>query len=322
MTDETTLKSKVPASHSGELLLDYLSGRFRYRTVEDWRGSIESGKVTVNGKKTVPDWILQSGDWVAYCVVLREPPVDKNIPILHEEETFLVVDKPGQLPSHADGNFIKNTLIFLMRERLKATGRKDNVHLVHRLDRETSGLMVLATEKASHLNLVRQFENGQVEKEYLAVAKGQVGKDSFRVEGAIARDPKSLISIRYKVVPEGDPHSKTSATLFEKIRVYKTATLLRCIPKSGRTNQIRIHLDSIGHTLVGDKLYGRTDEEYLAFIRHVKAGGDPAFKGFAETPRHLLHASKLGFRHPLSGEKLSFESPIPPDMKEYLESLV
>ncbi len=319
MNEETILKSKVPYSQSGEKLLDYLSERFRYRTLDFWRDSIELGKVMVNGEKVSPDFVLQGGDWVAYLVVLREPPVDKNYKILHEEDAFLVVDKPGQLPSHADGNFIKNTLIYLVREKLSASGWKGEIHLVHRLDRETSGLMVLAKEKTAHLNLVRQFEDGLVEKEYLAAVKGQVSRDRFEVAGAIGRDPESQISIRQKVVKEGEPGSKTSATFFEKVRVYQSVSLVRCIPKTGRTNQIRVHLDSIGHPLVGDKLYGRTDEEYLAFIRHVKAGGSPDFKGIAEVPRHLLHAGKLSFKHPASGEKLTFESPIPQDMREYLD---
>jgi len=319
MPDETILQSKVPSHQSGKTLLDYLSGRFRYQTKESWNLLITQGKVTVNERTVPPQQIVQKGDRVAYRVVLKEPPVDRNIQILHEEEAFLVAVKPGQLPSHADGNFIKNTFIYLITERLRDKGWKGDVRLVHRLDRETSGLMVVAKNREAHLKLTRQFESGSAAKEYLAVAKGIVSGGKFEVNGAIGRDAASQISVRQKVVPEGTPLSKPSLTYFEKTQNLKEASLLRCIPKTGRTNQIRVHLDSIGHSLVGDKLYGRTDEEFLAFIRHVKAGGDPAFQGEMEVSRHLLHASKLSFDHPESGSRMTFESPLPKDIQEFIK---
>lgn len=305
---------------AGNILIDYLSQRFRYQTKDAWLDLIRSGKVTVNGNQASPALPLKKGDRVAYSVVLREPPIDPNIQILHEEESFLVASKPGQLPSHADGNFIKNTLIYLLTQMLRDKGWKGDVRLVHRLDRETSGLMVVAKNRAAHLKLVRQFEQGSVEKEYRAVSKGRMEEKTFEVTGAIGRDPESQISVRQKVVPAGTPFSKPALTLFEKLADLKDATLLKCIPKTGRTNQIRVHLDSIGHPIVGDKLYGRTDGEFLEFIKHVKAGGDPAFVGHAETPRHLLHASKLSFAHPETGELLSFEAEIPEDMKKFVKS--
>lgn len=319
MAEETTLQSKVPASMSGKPLSDYLAGRFRYQTKEGWEGLIAQGKVTVNGRKTGPAALLQKGDQVAYSVVLQEPPVDKNIHVLYEEGTFLVAAKPGLLPSHADGNFIKNTFIYLITQMLRDKGWKGDVRLVHRLDRETSGLMVVAKNRSTNLNLVQQFEEGRVEKEYIAVAAGNIGEKSFEIRGAIGKDPESQISVRQKVVPEGTPYSKPSLTHFENIEVLKDSTLLKCIPKTGRTNQIRVHLDSIGHPLVGDKLYGKTDGEFLEFIRHVKAGGDPAWAGHLEAPRHLLHAFKLAFDHPETGRRVAFEAELPPDMRKFIE---
>ena len=320
MPDETVLQSKVPQHQAGKTLSDYLSNRFRYQTREAWDKLIIAGKVTLNQKPALPLQPLQKGDLVSYSVILKEPPVDKNIQILHEEESFLVASKPGQLPSHADGNFIKNTFIYLITETLRDKGWKGDVRLVHRLDRETSGLMVVAKTREAHLNLTRQFEAGTVEKEYLAVARGRISECKFEVNGAIGGDSASQISVRQKVVPEGTPFSKPSLTYFERIQDLKNGTLLRCVPKTGRTNQIRVHLDSTGHPLVGDKLYGRTDEEFLAFISHVKAGGDPAYPGQMEVPRHLLHACKLTFDHPVTNKRISFEAPLPPDFQKFIQT--
>jgi RluA family pseudouridine synthase len=319
MPEETLLQSKVPQNLAGHSLLDYLSNRFRYQARESWEALIRSGKVTVDGKKVDPGLFLKKGDRVAYSVVLKEPPVDRNILIILEEDSFLVAIKPGQLPSHADGNFIKNTFIFLITERLRNSGWTGDVRLAHRLDRETSGLMVVAKNKEAHLNLVRQFEQGLVEKEYWAIVKGGVEKEKFEVNEAIGKDPASVISVRQKVVPEGTPFSKPSRTHFEKMENLKGFTLVRCLPKTGRTNQIRVHLDSVGHPIVGDKLYGRTDGEFLEFIRHVKAGGDPAWTGHMEVPRHLLHAAKLAFAHPVTGNRVTFEAEMPLDMRDFIE---
>lgn len=319
MTEETQLRSKVPANLSNLALVDYLSRRFRYQTAETWRELVQAGKVTVNDHTAGPDALLKKGDWVAYSVVLREPPVDRDIRILHEEETFLVADKPGQLPSHADGNFIKHTFIYILGEMLKAKGWNGTAQLVHRLDRETSGLMVVAKEGKAHQALVQQFEKGLVEKEYVTVVRGEITEDEVEVAGAIGKDPDSEISVRQKVVPEGTPFSKPSKTLFRKITGLKGFTQLLCLPKTGRTNQIRVHLDSIGHPVAGDKLYGRTDAEFLAYIRHVKAGGDPGWKGVLESDRQLLHASKLTFAHPVTGQKVSFAAELPADMKAFIQ---
>ncbi len=317
MPDETVLQSKVPPAHAGKTLLDYLSDRFRYQTREKWNDLIVQRKVTVNGKPARANQVVGKSFRVAYSVVLKEPPVDSGIQVLYEEKAFAVAVKPGNLPSHADGNFIRNTFIHLITAKLG--GPPGSVHLVHRLDRETSGLMVVAKDKKAHLNLVRQFERGTVEKEYLAVARGRMEAGNFEVKGFMGRDPSSSVSVRQRVVPEGTPHSKPSWTLFEKLRDLKDATLLRCVPKTGRTNQIRVHLDHLGHPVAGDKLYGKTDEEFLALVHRVKTGGNPMEEASTGIPRHLLHASKLSFDHPETGQRLTFEAPLPPDMREYIE---
>jgi len=183
MTEETILQSKIGPTQSGNSLLDYLAQRFRYQSRTSWQNLIESGKVTLNGLSVSPLQILKSKDLVAYTVVLNEPPVDKNIQILHDEETFLVGIKPGNLPSHADGNFIKNTFIHILTERYRNQGHKGKLNLVHRLDRETSGLIIVSKEKSAHQKLTQQFENGTVAKEYMAIVRGVISEESFEIGG-------------------------------------------------------------------------------------------------------------------------------------------
>ena len=316
---ESILQSKVPQKHSGSRLVDYLAIRFPYQSREMWNKKILDKEVLVNGEPCQPEKIVSHGEQVAYKVILKEPKVDKNIFLIHEEESFLVAHKPGQLPSHADGNFIKNTFVYLLNEMMSAKGNVRPLRLVHRLDRETSGMMVVARNKIAHTCLMRQFEEGSVEKEYMAIVRGRPEKDQFEVSGWLGRDPHSSVTIRHALLPEGSEDARQSRTLFEKVRELPDATLVRCLPKTGRTNQIRVHLAHIGHPVIGDKLYGKTDPEFLEFIHHVKAGGDPAFAGSAETARQMLHASKLTFNHPDSGERVSFSDPLPDDMQKYID---
>ncbi len=319
MAEKTTLSSRISSKFAGKSLMDFLNLRFKYQTCDEWKRMIELGKVTVNGKAITPDHLLKKNDIVAYSDIRSEPPVDINIQIIHEEETFFVVNKPGNLPSHSDGNYIRNTLIFLLRERMAGKGFHGPIHLAHRLDRETSGIIVAAKTEISHRSLVQQFEAGTAGKEYIAVARGVINKDSFEVKGFLVPDRDSCISIKNKVVFDDGAGAKYSATTFEVMERFASSTMVRCRPVTGRTNQIRVHLAHAGHPLVGDKLYGRTDDEFLAFVKNVKAGCYDLLP-WQETPRHLLHASRLIINHPISGELLVFDAPVPEDMRSFIRN--
>jgi 23S rRNA pseudouridine1911/1915/1917 synthase len=317
ISEETTLSSRIAADNAGRSLIDFLCSRFKYHNRAQWHDIIIEGKVTINGMSALPNHLLKKYDVVSYSVILREPPVDSDIRLIHEEESFLVAYKPGNLPSHADGNFIKNTFIYILRQRMADRGFQGPVKLVHRLDRETSGLMVIGKTDDAHRTLVSQFAAGSVEKEYLAVTRGVIAGDTFEIAGAIAPDKDSAISIRRKVVPDGAPGSQAAFTRFEVMERLAGVTLVRCLPATGRTNQIRVHLAHVGHPLAGDKLYGRTDEQFLEFVRNARAGvHDPL--PWMDASRHLLHASKLSFNHPATGARVTFECPMPDDMRSYL----
>jgi 23S rRNA pseudouridine1911/1915/1917 synthase len=319
MTEETTFSYRISARFADGSLIDFLAARFKYRPPAGWVQMIGLGKVTVNGETIKADHLLKKDDIVSYCDVLREPPVDRNIEVLHEEETFLVAHKPGNLPSHSVGRYIRSTFIFLLRQRMADRGFQGTVHLAHRLDRETSGIIVAAKTAIAHRSLLRQFEAGTVKKEYIAVARGIIDHDSFEVKGFLVPDQDSCISIRKKVVSDDAAGAKYSDTAFDVMERLASSTVLRCRPITGRTNQIRVHLEHAGHPLVGDKLYGRTDDEFLAFARNVRAGDYDSLP-WLETPRHLLHASRLVIHHPISGELLAFDAPLPEDMRSFIRN--
>jgi RluA family pseudouridine synthase len=260
---------------------------------------------------------VHSGNLVSYATVLDEPPVDRDIRILHDEPSFLVALKPGNLPSHADGRFITHTFIAILKDLMRDRGHTSFLGLVHRLDRETSGLMLVAKDPRAQKNLVAQFARGSVEKEYLAWARGVVSPDRIETEAPIGRDPAGGVSIRRKALAPGTPGAQSAATVFEVVRRAESATLLRCRPTGGRTHQIRVHLEHLGYPVVGDKLYGRTDEEFLGYVREVKKGGDRDWTDLFGAPRQLLHASRLAFDHPDDGRRTVFEAAMPDDMSLY-----
>jgi RluA family pseudouridine synthase len=320
MPERTTLSSVIDKKTEGTRLIDFLSSRFKYHSREKWTELIIKAHVKVNGAPSSAGYILKSKNVVSYCIVLHEPPVDTRIRVLHNEESFLVAHKPGNLPSHADGNHIKHTLIYLIKKRMNEEGYQGYASLVHRLDRETSGLMIVAKTKDANRALSRQFGEGEVEKEYIAIARGVFPTDSLEMDAPIAPDPESAVSIRRRVVPAGTPNAQSALTRFEVSERVAGHTVLRCLPATGRTNQIRVHLSHIGHPLAGDKLYGRSDAEFIEFVRAVRAGRfDPL--PWMDAKRHMLHAASIRFHHPVTGEPVLFHCPMPEDMAAFLQGL-
>lgn len=347
MSESTILTSIISRMEAGQSLIEFLCRRFRYHTREAWVELIREGLVKVNGVQACPGLILIQNDAVSYEKKGSEPPVNSCFRIIHEEETFLVAFKPGNLPSHSDGNYIKHTFIYLLKEHQKKKGYEGFLSLAHRLDRETSGLIVATKDKQAHRNFAQQFEQGKVEKVYLAVARGIILEDMFEVSGVIIPDPESAIAIKKIVLPwlvnssgiragdagaepvvrdkevnageGGKKEGRASYTRFEVIERLKDATLIRCMPQTGRTNQIRVHLAHTGHPIAGDKIYGRTDSQFLEYVSGAKRGYYEKMP-WLETERHMLHAFRLGFSHPVTGVWTVFESPIPSDMLSFIES--
>lgn len=232
----------------------------------------------------------------------EETPLDLPIPVLARGRGWLAIDKPAGIPVHPVNTVRENTIVRMLRRQ----ERSPELRLVHRLDRETSGALVVAADRDAARPLSRAFLRGEVEKEYLAWVSGEVKGDRGEVDAPVARDESSRVYTRQGVVEGGKP----ARTLWRVESRKAGRTLLRVRIETGRRHQIRVHLAHIGHPVLGDILYGRPDDDYLALVR-----GDGDVRASAGGPlRQLLHCARLVFPDPASGRATEVVAPLPADM--------
>jgi 23S rRNA pseudouridine1911/1915/1917 synthase len=239
-----------------------------------------------------------------------EPEVPEDIVALYLDQSLLVLDKPAGLPIHPTARYHHNTLVKLLERTHGPSLRADPAH---RLDRETSGLLVCGRGPEASRALMRAFQSGEVHKEYLAIVEG-APPEAFSVDAPIAEGtPEVRIAVRI------DRHGgKPARTRFRVERRFLREgvpfALVRCFPETGRQHQIRVHAREAGFPLVGDKIYG-PDPGY--FDRFSKRCLEPEAWARLRLPRHALHAARLAFPHPATGAALAFESPLPPDLADF-----
>ncbi|MBK9386869.1 MAG: RluA family pseudouridine synthase [Planctomycetes bacterium] len=300
------LSSRVPPAFAGRSLLEYLAQRFRYHDEAAWRAFIETRRVTVDGRAARPSQLLARGTLVSFEPPAAEPEIPRELPVVHEEASFLVVEKPAGLVCHADGAFQQNTFLRELERQLSAREQHEvELRLAHRLDRETSGLLVVARSAEAARSFERQFTGGLVEKRYLAIVRGAPAQERFEVDLPIGFSARSEIAIRREASSDARD-ARDSRTTFEVLERHDDRSLVLCTPHTGRTHQIRVHLEAAGHPVVGDKLYGVPDERYLAWVHAVKAGAPFEVVASFGAEHQLLHAAEIAFAHPLSGEALRF----------------
>lgn len=306
------LSSKVTPKYKQLPLIDYLSNRFTYRMREEWLGLVQDGRVTCNGRACPPDTIVHQGDVVA-CELPDEPLPDSinfDYEIVYEDQWFLGINKPGNLLVHDKRRFAQANLIYHLRVRHEPP--YPEARLVNRLDKDTSGVVIAARDSQT-LTLMHQLFVGQkVEKEYLAVVRGVPSPPT----GVIDLPVDKLDSLpgvhRFGVVDGG----KTAVTHYQTVQTFGDQyALLRLFPKTGRTHQLRVHLQAIGHTIAGDVLYTLPDEAYLAWFDDKRP--------FPHEPimRQALHCARVQFEHPVAARPCTIEAPLPADMQALLKAL-
>jgi len=255
-------------------------------------------------------------------IVVEIPPPDRlpapevasdELEILYEDEDAIVLDKPPLLPVHPSGRYHSDTLIQRVHARYRESHLARGVapRLCHRLDRETSGIILVAKNPQAHRRLVGQFEAREVEKEYLAIVSGVPDEAAGTIALPIGPARYSDVRLKMTVCAEGLP----CRTDWEVIEAFDHCSLLLCRIHTGRQHQIRVHLSAVGHPIVGDKLYGR-DERY--FCRQAEGTLTAADLEDLQLPRNALHSHRLVFTSSVSGEPVEVSSPLPPDLVRYL----
>lgn len=305
MSDGTRFQFTV-ADEAGERL-DLLVARHGQLSRTQAATLIANGQVQVNDGRQKASYRAEPGDRVQ--VVVPPPPgrdiVPEQIPldIVYEDEHLLVVDKPAGMVVHpAPGNWTGTLVNALLGrgEPLAEGGGEDRAGLVHRLDKDTSGLLVVAKTDTSHRLLSTALAARQVTRRYVAVCWGHLSSDTLTVDQPIARDPRDRT--RMAIVPTG----KAARTDFVRLARFDSVDLLRAHLHSGRTHQIRVHLSSVGHPVIGDDTYGGGGGRKLAAL---------------PPKRHFLHAAWLRFKHPATGAIVDLRSPLPADLRLSLATL-
>jgi 23S rRNA pseudouridine1911/1915/1917 synthase len=302
----------VPPAGDGLELLAWLTQRFTYFDGNGWRTQIDAGRVQVGERVTSTTTVVRTGDEVAFFPA-EQRDAAAEVPVLFADDDLVVVDKPPFLVVQHTGAFLRHTFVRGLSERFAPVPPRTVLEPVHRLDRETSGVLVLARSERAASSLQQQFEAGTVGKEYLALVHGVVVTDSVVVDAPIGKSPHSAIAARHAVVATGSRGARAAVTEFTVVRRFAAHTLLRVVPHTGRTHQIRVHLEHLGHPLVGDKMYGHPDAHWLAYTAHLKADGDPRWPGHAAAPRQMLHAATLRCAHPGTSAPLELTAPLPAD---------
>jgi 23S rRNA pseudouridine1911/1915/1917 synthase len=286
-------------SDAGKRLDHFLQERmpeYSRSRLQDW---VKAGRVTVNGVVQKPSCVLHGGEAIevepAELPPLRAFAENLPLDILYEDESIVAVNKPAGMTVHAGAGVHSGTLVNALVHRFRAlsqVGGDLRPGIVHRLDRYTSGVVLVARTDAAHRALAAQFAGRKVEKVYIALVEGVVKAAKGRIETPITRDPVRRIRMTTKTGA-----GRTASTEYRVLQRFTAHTLLEVRIGTGRTHQIRVHLSSIGHPVAGDKVYG----------------GKPSAFG-----RFFLHAQSIAFVNPASGEPMTVTAPIPPELEEWL----
>jgi 23S rRNA pseudouridine955/2504/2580 synthase/23S rRNA pseudouridine1911/1915/1917 synthase len=312
---------EVPESADGTAVADFLAARFSYHDRAGWCQRIAAGAVTINGRPCAHDLLLKTGDRLSYEPDNRpEPPVDFNIGIVLDDDDLLIVNKSGNLPCHPGGRYFNHTLwAWLKKER-----GLDDFTFVNRIDRETSGLVVIAKNFAASENCRKQFSGRKVVKRYKTLVESADFPAELETAGWLVADTESTIRKKRKFISGGSSGAPPSAdaewaeTKFRLLKQCGNIALIEAEPHTGRLHQIRATLLALGFPIVGDKLYGVDETLFLRFCKDTLTDADHAR---LRMERQALHAAGLSFRHPKFGRPVTIDLDLPDDMQRKIFSL-
>ena len=340
MTDETKFIEETDELEDDQLLYEhfrlvvdagqaplridkYILEHQQHTTRNRIQKAVDAGFIHVNDRPVKSNYKVRPGDVIT--LMLDRPrhdnsiePEDIPLDIVYEDDELMVVNKKAGMVVHPGAGNFHGTLINAVAWHLKDNPKFDpndpEVGLVHRIDKDTSGLLVIAKTPDAKSKLGLQFLNKTTHRSYLALVWCNFTEDSGRIEGNIARDPKDRL--RMTVFPPDSEIGKPAVTHYKVVERFGYVTLIECILETGRTHQIRAHMKHIGHPLFFDERYGgdeilrgQRSSTYKAFVQNC----------FKLCPRQVLHAQTLGFVHPKTGKQMDFTSPLPDDMKAVIE---
>jgi len=310
-----TITATLAADAAGWRLDRALAAAVPTLSRERLKALISSGRVLGPAGEPVRDPASKAIGGGAYEVSVPEPQPAHNVAqdialdIVFEDDHLLVVDKPAGMVVHpAAGNFdgtLVNALLHPCAGRLSGIGGVARPGIVHRIDKDTSGLLVVAKTDVAHEGLAAQFAKHSIDRRYQAIVSGVPNPPSGSVDAPLARSSAN----RQKMAIVAEERGKRAVTHYRLIRPLYESALVECRLETGRTHQVRVHMTSLGHPLIGDPVYGRTRSAHRELLKRLNFG------------RQALHAAELGFVHPVSKENLSFKSPLPSDIQELFGAL-
>ena len=312
MNEPQTITGTITAPGRLDKALAEATGLSRARV----QGLIDEGRVDVAGKTATTASMKVAAETpfriiIAAAMPAQAAPEDIPLTIAYEDAHLVVVDKPAGMVVHpAVGNItgtLVNALLHHCRGQLSGINGVARPGIVHRIDKDTSGLLVVAKTDTAHEGLAVQFAAHTVHRRYLAVCAGHPSPAEGTIDERIGRSDSDRKKMT--VLPKNSSRGKTAVTHYKTLERFANASLIECRLETGRTHQVRVHCASIGHALLGDPVYGRTPKPLRPMLERL---------GFA---RQALHAAELGFVHPATGETLRFAADLPPDMAELIDQL-
>ena len=328
----------VPPEAAGQRLDQFLAARLEGVSRSRVQLLLEQGGVLLDGARPKPSLKLRGGEAIIVAGEPRPAPlkaIAEDIPltVVYEDKDLAVIDKPAGMMVHAgagatDDARSRGTLVNALLHRFQSlssgsvSGGGDlRPGIVHRLDKETSGLIIVAKNDRAHAALARMFSGREIHKTYIALVHGQVERQKGTITAAIGRDPVRRTRMSTRIDPRNGENARSAVSHYEVVRRLETRfgkfTLVRVRIETGRTHQIRVHMASIGHPVVGDTLYGAAGQltAQASSSRPAKKGAEPEKLRLG---RNFLHAAELEFAHPLTGKQLSLRAPLPAALEEFL----